>query len=51
MLDEVVGDRATAGLAYVCGPTQLVEQAATLLVGRGYPPAKIKTERFGPTGG
>ena len=51
MLDEVVSDPARGGLVYVCGPTLLVEQAATILVGRGYPPARIKTERFGPTGG
>jgi len=37
--------------AYVCGPTPLVESVATDLVGLGYPPERVKTERFGPTGG
>lgn len=40
----------TAGLAYVCGPTALVEEAANGLLAAGYEPARIKTERFGPTG-
>ena len=51
MLDEVAGAPEPEGLAYVCGPTQLVEQVATDLVARGFPPARVKTERFGPTGG
>ena len=38
-------------LAYVCGPTQLVENVASDLVTLGYPPERVKTERFGPTGG
>jgi ferredoxin-NADP reductase len=36
---------------YVCGPTPLVEAVATTLVDLGHEPARIKTERFGPTGG
>ncbi len=51
MLAEVAGALLPGSLAYVCGPTRLVEQVATDLVTRGYPPAAIKTERFGPTGG
>ncbi|MEU7891125.1 ferredoxin reductase [Microbispora bryophytorum] len=35
---------------YVCGPTGFVESAAALLVGLGHDPARIRTERFGPTG-
>jgi ferredoxin-NADP reductase len=35
----------------VCGPTGFVEHAANLLLGVGYPPADIRTERFGPSGG
>jgi ferredoxin-NADP reductase len=31
-----------------CGPSGFVEAAADLLVAAGYPPADIKTERFGP---
>lgn len=37
--------------AYVCGPTPLVEQVATDLVALGYDPARVRTERFGPSGG
>jgi ferredoxin-NADP reductase len=36
---------------FVCGPTGFVEAMANLLVGLGHEPARIKTERFGPTGG
>lgn len=38
-------------LAFLCGPTRLVENVAEILAGLGYEPARIKTERFGPTGG
>src|SRR6516225_3579952 len=38
-------------VAYVCGPTSFVEIAAAGLVGLGYPPERVKTERFGGTGG
>ena len=40
-----------APASYVCGPTPFVELAADLLRNAGYDPARIKTERFGPTGG
>jgi ferredoxin-NADP reductase len=36
--------------AYVCGPTPFVEEAARLLVELGHEPARVHTERFGPTG-
>jgi ferredoxin-NADP reductase len=36
---------------YVCGPTPFVEAVATSLVELGHEPARIRTERFGPTGG
>ncbi|MFI7707300.1 ferredoxin reductase [Nonomuraea sp. NPDC049480] len=36
---------------YVCGPTGFVEAAADLLLALGHAPARIRTERFGPTGG
>jgi ferredoxin-NADP reductase len=36
---------------YVCGPTPFVEEAARLLVALGHPPAAVRTERFGNTGG
>jgi ferredoxin-NADP reductase len=38
-------------LAFVCGPTPFVEAVAASLVGLGHDPGRIKTERFGPTGG
>ena len=38
-------------LAFVCGPTPFVEAVAAALVTLGHDPARIKTERFGPTGG
>jgi ferredoxin-NADP reductase len=36
--------------AYVCGPTGFVELASGLLTQAGYDAARVKTERFGPTG-
>ena len=36
-------------LTFVCGPTSFVEAVAEKLVGMGYPPGRIKTERFGGT--
>jgi ferredoxin-NADP reductase len=36
---------------FVCGPTGFVEKAAGLLVNLGHATHKIKTERFGPSGG
>jgi ferredoxin-NADP reductase len=36
---------------YVCGPTPFVEAAAEALVQLGHEPHRVKTERFGPTGG
>ena len=40
-----------APTCYVCGPTAFVELAADLLRDAGYDAARIKTERFGPSGG
>ncbi len=36
---------------YVCGPTPYVEAVAEALVQLGHEPHRVKTERFGPTGG
>jgi ferredoxin-NADP reductase len=36
---------------YVCGPTGFVEVVADALVQLGHEPQRIRTERFGPTGG
>jgi ferredoxin-NADP reductase len=40
----------TEGPAYICGSNGFVESAADLLMGLGYEPDRIRTERFGPTG-
>ena len=50
MIAEVAWPVAQAPLAYVCGPTNFVEAVATDLVALGYPPQRVKTERFGATG-
>jgi ferredoxin-NADP reductase len=51
MLSEVAWPPGRNPLAFVCGPTPLVETAATALVELGHDPARVKTERFGTTGG
>jgi ferredoxin-NADP reductase len=51
MLADVGPDPSEHPLVYVCGPTLFVEAAATALVELGHEPQRIKTERFGPTGG
>jgi ferredoxin-NADP reductase len=51
MLAEVFGPADSAATAFVCGPTRFVETVADALVGLGHDPARVKTERFGPTGG
>jgi ferredoxin-NADP reductase len=51
LLQEVAWPPAEQPLVYVCGPTPFVEVAATSLVKIGHEPARIRTERFGPTGG
>jgi ferredoxin-NADP reductase len=38
-------------LTYACGPTGFVEAVASVLVELGHDPARVLTERFGPTGG
>jgi len=51
MLAEVAWPPAERPHVYVCGPTPLVESVAATLVELGHDPARVKTERFGPTGG
>ncbi|HUO46091.1 MAG TPA: oxidoreductase, partial [Acidimicrobiia bacterium] len=36
---------------YICGPTGFVEAVASTLVDLGHQPDRVKTERFGPSGG
>jgi ferredoxin-NADP reductase len=50
MLREVAWPTDRYPLMFVCGPTPFVETAAASLVELGHEPARIKTERFGPTG-
>ncbi len=49
MLSEAIAAAGSQPLVYICGPTLLVEAAANLLVELGVPPARVRTERFGPT--
>jgi ferredoxin-NADP reductase len=49
LLAEIVPEELA--LTFVCGPTPFVETVAEALVGLGHEPSRIKTERFGPTGG
>ncbi len=51
MLQEVGPPPGERPLVFVCGPTPFVEAVATALVKLGHQPQRIKTERFGPTGG
>lgn len=51
LLGEVAWPAQDRPLAFACGPTNFVEAMAQALVGLGYPPGRIKTERFGASGG
>jgi ferredoxin-NADP reductase len=51
MLREVAWSPDESPLAFVCGSTSFVEGVADALVSLGHDPARVKTERFGPTGG
>jgi ferredoxin-NADP reductase len=51
MLGEVAGPLGGVPLAYICGPTVFVETAANGLVDLGIAAKRIRTERFGATGG
>jgi ferredoxin-NADP reductase len=51
MLRAVAWPPAERPWVFICGPTPLVETAANALVQLGHEPERIKTERFGPTGG
>jgi len=46
----VSGPLGTAALAFICGPTALVETTASALVQLGLAQERVRTERFGPTG-
>ena len=51
MLADVGWDAVERPRIFVCGPTPFVEAVATACVALGHTPERIKTERFGPTGG
>jgi ferredoxin-NADP reductase len=51
MLREVAWPTEQRPLSFICGPTPLVEAVAGDLASLGYESSRIKTERFGPTGG
>jgi len=51
MLAAVGPGPERAPRVFVCGPTPFVEAAAGLLVALGHAAGRIRTERFGPTGG
>ena len=50
LLHDVAWPSEQHPLAFICGPTQMVEPVAAGLLPLGYDPARVKTERFGPTG-
>ena len=51
MLAKVGFPPAAAPKVFVCGPTPMVEAVAEALVGLGHESARVKTERFGASGG
>lgn len=51
MLAEVAWPPAERPQVFVCGPTPLVEAVAAALVELKHDPVRVKTERFGATGG
>jgi ferredoxin-NADP reductase len=50
-LAEVAWPPSAQPQAFICGPTALVETVASALVGLGHEPQRVKTERFGSSGG
>jgi len=51
LLEETAWPPARRPRVFICGSTGFVEAAASALVDLGHDPARIKTERFGATGG
>jgi ferredoxin-NADP reductase len=51
MLREIAWPADRRPLVFICGPTEFVEAAADGFSTLGHSPDRIKTERFGPTGG
>ena len=51
MLADSAFPPASRPVTYICGPTSFVEAASRALVLLGHEAKRIRTERFGPTGG
>jgi ferredoxin-NADP reductase len=51
MLEETAFPPDRSPRVFVCGPTGFVEGVADDLVAIGHDPSRIRTERFGATGG
>ena len=51
MLGELGIPALQGANVFICGPTGMVEGAAQALIGLGVDAGRIKTERFGPSGG
>jgi ferredoxin-NADP reductase len=51
MVEQVAWPPEDRPLVYVCGPTGFVETVADAMVELGHDQARIRTERFGPSGG
>lgn len=51
MLTEIGVAALDGANIFICGPTGMVEGAAQALIGLGLDARRIKTERFGPSGG
>jgi ferredoxin-NADP reductase len=51
MLSEVAWPAREQPLVFVCGPTGFVETVAATMIDMCHAPERVKTERFGPTGG
>src|SRR5260370_13073743 len=51
MLADVAWPKAQMPIVYLCGPTPIVANTASLLVAMGDGPASGKTTSFGATGG
>lgn len=51
ILKEVAGPLGRDVQVFICGPTLMVESAANALINIGVQTERIRTERFGPSGG
>lgn len=51
MLADTAFPPASRPVTYICGPTSFVDAASRALVLLGHEAKRIRTERFGPTGG